>query len=70
MLETKLQRVLGEEKFGGRSLIRYVHDLGFLSDRLNIIHAVWIDDADIDLIAAAGSSWRTIRSATCGWAAA
>ncbi len=55
MLETKLQRVLGDENFGGRSLIRYVHDLGFLSDRLNIIHAVWIDDADIDLIAAAGS---------------
>jgi 5-methylthioadenosine/S-adenosylhomocysteine deaminase len=56
MLETKLQRVLGDEKFGGRSLIRYVHDLGFLSDRLNIIHAVWIDDADIALIAAAGST--------------
>jgi 5-methylthioadenosine/S-adenosylhomocysteine deaminase len=55
MLETKLQRVLGDEKFGGRSLIRYVHDLGFLSERLNIIHAVWIDEADIDLIAAAGS---------------
>jgi len=55
MLETKLQRVLGEEKFGGRSLIRYVHDLGFLSDRLNIIHSIWVDDADIALIAAAGS---------------
>ena len=55
MLETKLQRVLGEEKFGGRSLIRYVHDLGLLSDRLNIIHSVWVDDADIALIAAAGS---------------
>ena len=55
MLETKLQRVLGEEKFGGRSLIRYVHDLGFLNDRLNIIHSVWVDDADIALIAEAGS---------------
>jgi len=55
MLETKLQRVLGEEKFGGRSLIRYVHDLGFLSERLNIIHSVWVDDADIALIAEAGS---------------
>jgi 5-methylthioadenosine/S-adenosylhomocysteine deaminase len=55
MLETRLQRVLGHEKFGGRSLIRYVHDLGFLGDRLNIIHAVWVDDADIDLIAEAGS---------------
>jgi 5-methylthioadenosine/S-adenosylhomocysteine deaminase len=55
MLETKLQRVLGDEKFDGRSLIRYVHDLGLLSERMNIIHAVWIDDADIELIAAAGS---------------
>ncbi len=55
MLETKLQRVLGEEKFGGRSLVRYVHDLGFLHDRLNLIHAVWVDDADIALIAEAGS---------------
>jgi 5-methylthioadenosine/S-adenosylhomocysteine deaminase len=55
MLETKLQRVLGVEKFGGRSLIRYVHDLGLLSDRMNVIHAIWIDEADMDLIAAAGS---------------
>jgi 5-methylthioadenosine/S-adenosylhomocysteine deaminase len=54
ILETKLQRVLGEERFGGRSLIRYVHEAGHLSERLNIIHAIWIDEADIDLIAAAG----------------
>ena len=55
VLETKLQRVLGEEKFGGRSLVRYLADEGFLSDRLNIIHGVWLDDADMDLIAAAGA---------------
>ncbi|HEX4507867.1 MAG TPA: amidohydrolase family protein [Alphaproteobacteria bacterium] len=55
MLETKLQRVLGEEKFGGRSLVRYVHDLGLLSDRMNIIHAVWIDDRDVAMIAEAGT---------------
>jgi cytosine/adenosine deaminase-related metal-dependent hydrolase len=55
VLETKLQRVLGEERFGGRSLIRYVHDERMLSDRLNIIHGIWIDDADMDLIAQAGS---------------
>ena len=54
MLETKLQRVLGEEKFGG-SLIRYVNDLGLLSDRMNIIHAVWVDEPDMDLIAASGA---------------
>ena len=55
VLETKLQRVLGEEKFGGRSLIRYVHDQGLLSERLHIIHGVWLDDADLDLIAASGA---------------
>ena len=55
ILETKLQRVLGEERFGGRSLIRYVHDEGLLSERLNIVHSVWADEDDMDLIARAGS---------------
>ena len=55
MLETKLQRVLGEERFGGRSLVRYVADLGLLSPRMNIIHAIWVDDHDLDLIAEAGA---------------
>ncbi len=55
VLETKLQRVLGEEKFEQRSLIRYVYDEGHLSDRLNIIHGIWLDASDMDLIAAAGS---------------
>jgi 5-methylthioadenosine/S-adenosylhomocysteine deaminase len=54
VLETKLQRVLGEEKFGG-SLIRYVDGLGLLSNRMNIIHAVWVDEHDMDLIAASGA---------------
>jgi len=54
VLETKLQRVLGEEKFGG-SLVRYVEGLGLLSDRLNIIHAVWVDEYDMDLIARSGA---------------
>jgi 5-methylthioadenosine/S-adenosylhomocysteine deaminase len=54
VLETKLQRVLGEEKYG-RSLVRYVRDLGLLSDRMNIIHAVWVDDEDMDLIAGSGA---------------
>jgi 5-methylthioadenosine/S-adenosylhomocysteine deaminase len=55
VLETKLQRVLGEERFGGRSLIRYIHDEGLLSERLNIIHGIWVDEDDMDLIARAGS---------------
>ncbi|MFD1343248.1 amidohydrolase family protein [Litorisediminicola beolgyonensis] len=55
MLETRLQRVLGHEKFGGRSLVRYTHDLGLLSDRMQVIHAIWVDDDDLDLIADAGA---------------
>jgi 5-methylthioadenosine/S-adenosylhomocysteine deaminase len=55
ILETKTQRVLGtQEKFGG-SLVRYVERLGLLSDRMNIIHAVWVDGLDMDLIARAGA---------------
>ncbi|MEZ0213293.1 MAG: amidohydrolase family protein [Xanthobacteraceae bacterium] len=54
MLETRLQRVLGHERFNGRSLVRYAADEGLLSARLNIIHAIWVDDADLDLIAEAG----------------
>ena len=59
-LETRTQRALsvpgtGQERFSGRSLVRYTADLGLLSDRVNVIHAVWVDDHDLDLIAGAGA---------------
>lgn len=53
ILETKLQRVLGTEKFG-KSLVQYVKDLGFLDERMLVIHAIWIDERDIDTLAEAG----------------
>lgn len=55
MLETKVQRVLGRTRFQGRSLVRYTADLGLLSERMNLIHGIWIDDADMALIAEAGT---------------
>jgi 5-methylthioadenosine/S-adenosylhomocysteine deaminase len=55
ILETRLQRVLGQEKHG-KSLIRYVHDLGCLDSRKLVIHAIWVDDADIALMAQAQCS--------------
>ncbi len=55
VLETKLQRVFGELRLNDRSLIRYIHDLGFLSERAHLIHGIWLDEADIALIAAAGA---------------
>lgn len=58
LLETKPQRTLMTEqaRFGGRSLVAYTASLGLLKPRTNVIHAVWVDDADLDLIAAAGST--------------
>jgi cytosine/adenosine deaminase-related metal-dependent hydrolase len=55
ILETRLQRVLGDEKYG-KSLVRHVHDLGFLDERMMVIHAIWVDDHDIRLLADAGCS--------------
>ena len=51
LLETRVQRVLGEERYG-RSLIRYAHDIGILDERMLAIHTIWIDDDDIALLAA------------------
>ncbi|MEM7567649.1 MAG: amidohydrolase family protein, partial [Pseudomonadota bacterium] len=54
ILETKLQRVLGEERYG-RSLVRMAHDLGILDAQMQVIHAIWVDEDDIALIADAGA---------------
>ncbi|WP_204249992.1 amidohydrolase family protein [Rhodoferax koreense] len=53
ILETRLQRVLGQEVFG-ESLVKYVHRLGLLDERMMVIHAIWVDDEDIALLAASG----------------
>ena len=55
ILETKLQRVLGDVKYG-KSLVQYVDDLGLLDERMMVIHANWVDDEDLKLIADAGCS--------------
>jgi 5-methylthioadenosine/S-adenosylhomocysteine deaminase len=36
--------------------VRYTADLGLLKPHTNVIHAVWVDEADLDLIAEAGST--------------
>jgi 5-methylthioadenosine/S-adenosylhomocysteine deaminase len=55
ILETKTQRVLGEENYG-KSLIRYCSDLGFLNDKMTVIHSIWVDEADMRAMAASGCS--------------
>jgi len=53
VLETRLQRVLGEHRYG-QSLVRYLAEQGVLDPRMMVIHAIWVDAADIALLAAAG----------------
>ena len=55
ILETRLQRVLGQEKFG-KSLVRYAHDMGVLNEQAMVIHAIWVDEDDIRLMADSGCS--------------
>jgi 5-methylthioadenosine/S-adenosylhomocysteine deaminase len=55
LLESKLQRVLGNVKYG-KSLVKYVYDLGLLDERMMVIHAIWLDDQDVDHLAEAGCS--------------
>ncbi len=55
ILETKLQRVFGEEQLG-QSLVRYAHEQGVLNQRVVVIHAVWVDEADIACLAESGCS--------------
>ena len=53
ILETRLQRVLGDTKFGC-SLVQHVRRLGFLDERMLVIHAIWVDEADMDVLAESG----------------
>lgn len=55
ILETKVQAVTGRE-FYGKTLIRYMHDIGALSERTTIAHSIWVTDEDIELMADAGCS--------------
>lgn len=54
ILETRMQRVTGAE-FYGKSIVRHIKELGFLTNRLTIIHGVWMDERDMGLIADAGA---------------
>ncbi len=55
VLETKVQMVTGTELYG-KSLVAHLNDVGALSRRLTMAHAIWITDEDIELMAAAGCS--------------
>lgn len=55
IVETKVQGVTGPEMYG-KSLIRYMKDLGILHPGVTIAHSIWVNDDDIDLMGQAGVS--------------
>lgn len=55
ILETRMQRATGPE-FYGKSIVKHIEEIGFLTDRLTIIHGVWMDDADMEAIGKANAS--------------
>lgn len=50
LLETKAQAKLAQEKYGC-SAVTHLKQLGYLSDRTSLAHCVWLDDADIAILA-------------------
>lgn len=55
VLESRLQRA-GSDLTNGESLVRFLERNGLLYDNLNIIHSVWVDHYDIELMAKRGCS--------------
>lgn len=53
--ETKLQAVSCRQFFG-RSAVAHLDALGLLGERTSLAHCVWVDDHDIDLLAASGTT--------------
>ncbi len=55
VLETKVQEFTGRQ-FYGKSVVEQMEASGLLTPLTSLVHCVWINDHDIELIAKAGSS--------------
>ncbi|MFU8945382.1 amidohydrolase family protein [Mycetocola zhadangensis] len=55
VLETKTQLVTGDEMYG-QSLVAYMNGIGALSPNTTLAHGIWLTEADMEMIADAGTS--------------
>lgn len=55
VLETKTQAVTGQE-FYGATLVQHLKDVGVMTHRLTMNHAIWLTRQDIDIMGEAGCS--------------
>jgi len=55
LLETKAQQILAQEKYGG-SAVEHLKQIKFLNSQTSLAHCVWLDDADIAILAETGAT--------------
>ena len=55
LLETKGQEATADRLYG-QSMVAYLDQIGILNERISFAHGIWISEADMHLIAKAGSS--------------
>jgi 5-methylthioadenosine/S-adenosylhomocysteine deaminase len=53
LAESRAQAAIGQTRYG-MSLVAHLEKLGFLSDRLSVAHAIWLESDDIRRLAARG----------------
>ena len=53
LAESRAQAAIGQSRYG-MSLVGHLEKLGFLSDRLSVAHAIWLDHDDIRRLSACG----------------
>jgi cytosine/adenosine deaminase-related metal-dependent hydrolase len=54
LLETAIQAKIAQQRYG-KSMVHHLDELGLLSERQSTAHTIWLDDADIALMAARGA---------------
>ncbi|TCR80762.1 cytosine/adenosine deaminase-related metal-dependent hydrolase [Rhizobium sp. BK376] len=54
-LETRLQREMGFKLYR-RGVVAHLNELGLLTPRTNLVHSIWLEPGDIEIIAAADAS--------------
>lgn len=54
LLESKVQTTLAQKRYG-RSMVQHLERLGLLSARLSCAHTIWIEQEDIERLAATGT---------------
>lgn len=53
--ETRMQVVTGQQLYG-KTLVAHLHALGFLKPKTTLIHTVWLNPREIDMLAASGAT--------------